>query len=336
MGVVYGAPKEGKTFVAIDVAFHIAAGLSYRGKRTIQGPVIYITCEGQRAFENRVAALVQRCRVDAKKVELYVLATSLTLPDDLRPLLWEIRAQKVEPALIVIDTLNRTMQGSESSDDDMAAYIRALDHIRDFFGCTVLVVHHSGHSQKNRPRGHSSLIGALDTQIAVRRDRGKDLIVAEVELMKDGNEGTKIYSRLEVVDLGKDSDGEPITTCVVVPVESCNAGEEADAKARPLTPAACVALKALQESLEESGVSRPEDHIAPPAATRIVTVAAWRAKASALGISEGNAEAQKAAFRRALRQLKEKGLVEAAGSWAWIVLVPKPADRQDSEQANTP
>ena len=38
--------------------------------------------------------------------------------------------------------------------------------------------------------------------------------------MKDGPEGDMIASRLERVDLGSDEDGDPITSCIIVPVET--------------------------------------------------------------------------------------------------------------------
>jgi hypothetical protein len=56
---------------------------------------------------------------------------------------------------------------SESKDHDMTAFVRAADLIRDAFGC--LVIHRSPHAA-GRPRGHSSLMGALDVQIAVHKD----------------------------------------------------------------------------------------------------------------------------------------------------------------------
>ena len=66
----------------------------------------------------------------------------------------------------MLDTLNRSLQGSESKDEDMARYIAACDAIRDAFDCVVPLVHHCGHDA-TRPRGHSSLGGAHDAMIAV-------------------------------------------------------------------------------------------------------------------------------------------------------------------------
>ena len=46
-----------------------------------------------------------------------------------------------------------------------------------------------------RPRGHTSLTGAADAQIAIKRDDART-ITATVEWMKDGPEGDEIFSRL--------------------------------------------------------------------------------------------------------------------------------------------
>ena len=115
------------------------------------------------------------------------MAASMTLVADQAGLIASIREQAGAPAAVVIDTLNRSLAGSESSDKDMSAYIKAADAIRDAFNCAVVIVHHCGH-EGTRPRGHSSLMGALDAQVAVTRD-AEDKIIATVELMKDGPEG---------------------------------------------------------------------------------------------------------------------------------------------------
>src|SRR5215203_7448148 len=112
------------------------------------------------------------------------------------------------PAVIVIDTLNRSLVGSESKDEDMALYVKAADAIRDAFSCAVLIVHHCG-LDGNRPRGHTSLTGAADAQLSVKRDSAGQIVI-EVEWMKDGLEGALVVSRLESVDVGTDEDGDTI------------------------------------------------------------------------------------------------------------------------------
>ena len=112
----------------------------------------------------------------------------------------------------MLDTLNRSLTGSESNHRDMGAYIKAADALRDAFGCLVLVVHHCGHDG-SRPRGHSSLGGAVDALIAVKKDG--ETVTATLERCKNGPEGSMIASRLVSVDIGTDDEGDPITSCVV-------------------------------------------------------------------------------------------------------------------------
>jgi hypothetical protein len=81
----------------------------------------------------------------------------------------------------------------------------------------VLIIHHCG-VDGTRPRGHTSLTGAVDAQLAIARDQAKNVIVT-VEYMKDGAEGDVIASRLDPVIVGKDVDGDDISSCVLRPLD---------------------------------------------------------------------------------------------------------------------
>ena len=52
MTVIYGASGVGKTFLSLDLAFHIAAGLPWQGRRTLKGLVVYVAAEGGRGISN--------------------------------------------------------------------------------------------------------------------------------------------------------------------------------------------------------------------------------------------------------------------------------------------
>jgi len=130
-----------------------------------------------------------------------------------------IKAQigETPPVAVCLDTLNRSLRGSENRDDDMSAYIVACDAIREAFDCAVIVVHHCG-IEGTRPRGHTSLTGAADAQLAVKR-AADGRITATVEYAKDFEADARIACALQVVDVGTDEDGETITSCVVVPAD---------------------------------------------------------------------------------------------------------------------
>jgi hypothetical protein len=184
------------------------------------------------------------------------------------------------PAAVFIDTLNRSIAGSESDDRDMAAYIQAADAIRDAFRSAVVIVHHCG-IDATRPRGHTSLTGAAEAQLAVKRDAADNIIVA-VEFMKDGPVSEEIVGHLEAVEVGLDSDGGSITSCVVVPVQG-SAPHAKRAAGLKLTKEAKIALSALREAIDECGQVPPSsNHI--PAGAKCVTFDQWREYAYRPGV----------------------------------------------------
>ena len=234
LAVVWGAPKCGKSFWTFDALMHVALGWDYRGRRVRQGTIVYCALEGAQGFKNRIEAFRQAkmSEADGGDPPFYLMATPLSLVRDQKAFIADISKQLggQKPVAVCIDTLNRSLDGSESSDEDMTAYVRAADAIRDAFGCLVVIVHHCGHNG-DRPRGHSSLMGALDVQIAVRRD-ANDNIVAELELSKDGETGAQFVSRLKVVEIGADQDGDPISSCVIEAVDAPAAAPKVTAKGR--------------------------------------------------------------------------------------------------------
>src|SRR5262245_47969522 len=221
MIVVWGPPKCGKSFWMFDVAMHVALGWEYRGRKIQSGPVVYCAFEGQSGFETRVEAFRRKfLSEDAEPVPFYLQPTPLVLAVDHRKLVDAIVATlgTQAPALIVLDTLNRSIGGSESDDETMSRYVKAADAIRDRFNCAIAIVHHCGHDA-TRPRGHTALLGALDAQISVKRD-DFDNVVCEVEYMKDGPTGETVTSRLDPVEVGEDEDGDPMTSCVIEPIDN--------------------------------------------------------------------------------------------------------------------
>ena len=315
--VVWGAPKCGKSFWTFDLLMHVALGWKYRDRRVQQGTIVYCALEGAQGFRNRTEAFRQAklSETDSGDPHFYLMAASLSLVRDHKAFIAAIAKQLEDqkPAAVCVDTLNRSLEGSESSDEDMAAYIRAADAIRDAFGCLVVIIHHCGHNG-DRPRGHSSLMGALDVQIAVRRDSA-DNIVAELELSKDGETGAQFVSRLKVIEIGVDQDGDPITSCVIEEVEGA---PTAASKTRAPPKSAQTALRALQTAIVEAGESAPPSNTIP-AGARVVNVETWRRYAYQSGISDSNdASALRKAFARAHKTLVDNAHVKAWNEWRWL------------------
>jgi hypothetical protein len=312
--VVWGQPKCGKSFWATDILMHVVLGREYRGLRTQQGAVVYCCFEGQAGMAARIEAFRHSYVIEnSRDVPFYLIIVPLDLVADHAELIAAIRAQigGGNLAAIALDTLNRSLRGSESSDEDMAAYVNAADTLKNTFKCAVLVIHHCGHND-TRPRGHSSLTAAADTQIKIRRDT-TDNIIAEVEFAKDGPTGQTVVSRLDVVDLGMDEDGQPITSCVVVPADGVEI-----ARSRKVTGAAGVAFNLLRKAIDEGGeVAPPSPHL--PQNTRTIAVSVWRKYCEAGTISKSDApDAKRKAFVRSCETLQARGLIGIWADKAWI------------------
>jgi hypothetical protein len=315
--VAWGPPKCGKSFWVYDAGLHIALGWEYRGRRVQQGTVVYVACEGERGLGARAAAFRQQKLTEGSDTDppFFLLTTKLDLVADVETLIADVKAGigADHCAAIVIDTLNRSIVGSESKDEDMGAYVKAADLIRENFNCTVIIIHHCGINGE-RPRGHTSLTGAVDAQIAVKRD-ADDRIIATVEFMKDGPEGDEIVSRLAVVEVGTDEDGESITSCTI---------EAADGEGRPirsnrLPDAAQIALDTLRKAIAEAGQQAPtSNHI--PTAARVVDVETWRFFHYAGTASDGQtAEARKKSFQRVRQKAQAHGVVGIHADLCWVV-----------------
>lgn len=158
-------------------------------------------------------------------------------------------------------------------------------------------------------------MGALDIQIAVKRDAAEN-IVATLELSKDGEAGAEIVSRLAPVLVGVDEDQEPVTSCVIVAADTAPASAKS-AKGIKIPKTAQAAFRALEKAIAEVGEVAPASNHIPPAA-RVVTVDQWRTYAYQSGISDtDNDDARRMAFKRAHATLIGGKHVVAWDNYRW-------------------
>jgi AAA domain len=318
--VVWGPPKCGKSFWMFDLSMHIALGQEYRGSRVQQGSVVYFALEGGKGFTHRVEAFRRRHKVE--DAPFYLITDRTDLVNDHKQLIDEIRAQLREPrpALVVIDTLNRSLAGSENNDKDMAAYILVADEICRVFGCTVAIIHHCGVSG-DRPRGHTSLTGAADAQLAVKRD-DVGIITVNVEWLKDGQEGAEIVSLLKQVELGPDIYGDPITSCVVVAddpmarILATSSGQIVRPAVAKLKPKAKLGLEQLRACIAEAGREAPVSTNIP-AGAKGVTLDEWRERLGKTAVInvKGNYREE---FKRIREQLQNAKLIGVWEDFVWL------------------
>jgi hypothetical protein len=213
LGMVYGESGSGKSFFMLDLAAAIALGIKWRGKLTRQARVVYIAAEGAGGFIKRVKAYAQFNAADLNAMGVIGDAPNLLNVDDVKPLIEALQAFG-RTDIVIVDTLAQaTPGGTENSAEDMGKALGHCKAIHRATGALVLLVHHSGKDAAKGARGWSGIKAACDVEIEITRIEANRC--ATVTKLKDGEDGAQFGFTLQKVDLGKDSDGEAITSCVV-------------------------------------------------------------------------------------------------------------------------
>ena len=209
-------PSFGKSFLVTDIAAHIAAGRDFLGRKVRQTGVLIVPLEGQRGAKKRLYAIQKEFGEDLK---LAIYEDSLDLSsgtDEVGKLIKTMRREFSDCGFLVIDTLSRLLgSGSDSDPKDMNRAFQQFARIQRTTGVHLAIVHHPGHSDKDRPRGFSNIKPNVDTLVRIDRLNDGDISTAVVLKQKDGEEGQRIAFKLRQVVLGYDEDGDEISTCTV-------------------------------------------------------------------------------------------------------------------------
>jgi hypothetical protein len=215
IGMLFGASGTFKSFIALDAALHIVHGLPWLGRKTEKGAVLYIAAEGGSGLWKRIAAWHRARRIPWADAKLYVVPVALDLQADAWRVVEAAQSIGETPSLVIVDTLSQTYAGEENSAAEMAAYLRELGiRFRQLWQCAVMLIHHTGHTATERPRGSSAMRANLDWMYGVFRDEREMLATLTCLKQKDGDTLKDQTFSLAVHDLGNDSDGDPVTSLV--------------------------------------------------------------------------------------------------------------------------
>ena len=254
--LIWGKRKCLKSFWTYDLSFHIAHCHEYRGRDLLQGPVVYCAFEGAHGYKRRTEALRRHHKIPTDEtVPLYLVPGRANMIKEYPLLISAVREQLYGevPRMNVLDTLNKSLVGSESKDTDMGAYIVAAEALRDAFDCVVTIIHHCGYDETH-PRGHTSLTGAVDAEFEVVR--AGMLVTVRNITMRDGTEGFEIRSHAEVVEVGEDASGKVLTSLVITQTDAPVVSEKRKG-GRPNARATTL-ISALKDALAKRGsIFRP-------------------------------------------------------------------------------
>lgn len=231
LSLLLGESQSGKTFLAVDINGAVARGIPWFGRRVRQGLVIYQAGESATGVRRkRLPAYRIHHNVAHEAVPFVLLQSPLDLyssDDPTEAFIEECkhwsRVYGVPLELITIDTFNKATPGANENDGkDMGIVLARCDRIRKATGAHVMLVHHLN-AGGSKARGHTSLFANVENVILCRLvpdhsdADGRKVREAVIAKQKDGEDGVSIKFVLPQVEIGTDSDGDRITSCVVAP-----------------------------------------------------------------------------------------------------------------------
>ena len=141
LGAIYGASGSGKTFLILDLLMSICLGQNwffYKIKK--KQTVIYLALEGGAGIKDRINAYLIHNKIPAPE-NFFLIIDQFDIRSESAELIEAIL--RVNPAIVVIDTLNQSAAGAdENSNVDMSLIVSKGQEIANAIDGLTLFVHH--------------------------------------------------------------------------------------------------------------------------------------------------------------------------------------------------
>ena len=181
VGFIAGAPKSGKTWLALELAVAVAGGRPCLGRYPVhqQGSVLLYAAEDTaEAVKQRGCSIAEvRGVMDVERLAVGLItepALRLDLPEHQQRLCDTI--EKTRPRLLILDPLVRLHRCDENSAGDVSALLDFLRQIQRQHGVAIILVHHLRKSPAGQPgqtlRGSGDLHAWADSSLYLLRRSG--------------------------------------------------------------------------------------------------------------------------------------------------------------------
>lgn len=321
---LYGDGGSGKTMLALDLmvamADHTLQAWLGIGPRGIKSVGLFAE-DDEFELIRRVQRLSDARQVGFERVarSINVIAAgafdaTLAAPDGDR-LTWAplfdvllARIDREKASLLVLDYAAAVFGGNELDRQQVSEFIRSLNAVAALHGIAILLLGHPSMDGMRAGRGTSG-------STAWRNQVRSFLHLAVDDRQGDPQGRTLVTLRHTKSNYGPwgqsfriASDGSRFEILDVM--------ERETRKARKLSEAQAAVFRALCEAVRASGETRTLSDGTGP--TAVASLAAWKASALKRGIGgSASYDTQKRVLNRAISSLRENGLVEIDGDWAW-------------------
>ena len=179
VGLIGGAPKCGKTWLALELPVAVASGRPALGHYPVHAAgsvLVYGAEDSPRQLRDRLAGLAQVRGADFSSLAVHLIiepSIRLDRQEDLRRL--ECTLQEYQPRLLVLDPYVRLQRVDENDATQVATILAALRQLSRLFRLAILLVHHTrknpSHDAGQALRGSSDFFAWADTLLHLGRRR---------------------------------------------------------------------------------------------------------------------------------------------------------------------
>jgi RecA-family ATPase len=184
VGIVGGEPKCCKSFLALDIAVSVAAGVPCLRRFAVPraGRVLLFAAEDAlHIVRRRLDGICEASGVALADLDIQVITAPtvrLDMTDDCNNLAETVA--RLKPRLLILDPFVRLHRIDENASGEVAPILAYLRELQRRHGTAVLVVHHArkgaGNARAGQAlRGSSEFHAWGDSNLYLRRDDGGDL-----------------------------------------------------------------------------------------------------------------------------------------------------------------
>ena len=187
VGIIGGAPKSCKTWLALEMAVAVASGRPCLGRFRVPSPgpaLLFAAEDTPHQVKRRIESLARARHADFDTLDVRLIVETslrLDLAQDLKRL--HLTLDKHRPKLLILDPYVRLQRADENDAREVSAILSALRELSRTFQTAVALVHHARKNAAELPgqalRGSGDFWAWGDSNLYLSRRRDGLLLTVE-------------------------------------------------------------------------------------------------------------------------------------------------------------